>query len=250
MTGFIAPALALEGLPLLLIAVTAAGLVRGFAGFGTALVYVPLASLVMPPVWVLTTVMIFDVLGILPLAPRSVKDGRMSEVAVLMAGALVGLPAGVFLLTRFDTETFRTLICGLALLMLVVLASGWRLRKALGTSAKAGVGVVAGALGGVTGAPGPPVILFYLSGPERPAMIRANNMIFLLLFEFSFLLFMAAIGYLQAVPVAVGLVLTVPYAIAGWIGQAIFDPDRERLYRFVAYLVIAVSAIVGLPLLD
>jgi len=37
-------ALSFEGLPVLILAVCAAGIVRGFAGFGTAMVFVPIAA--------------------------------------------------------------------------------------------------------------------------------------------------------------------------------------------------------------
>lgn len=240
-------ALSHDGLPILLTAVTVAGLVRGFSGFGTALIYVPLASLAMPPVWVLTAMMIFDIFGVFPLVPRAVRDGRVREVFVLAAGALVGLPAGIFLLTRIGADEFRLLISVAALILVLLLASGWRVKKALSQRAKAGVGVIAGTFGGATGAPGPPIILLYLSGPDRPAIVRANNMLFLVLFDVAFLALLAAIGYLEPEPVMIGVILTLPYAFAGWLGQMIFDPQRERIYRNIAYAIIALSALIGLP---
>ena len=46
------------------------------------------------------------------------------------------------------------------------------------------------------------------------------------------------------------LLLIVPYALGGLIGQAVFDPARERIYRGVSYGVIAGAALIGLPLFD
>ena len=54
-------ALSFDGLPLLIFAVMLAGLVRGFAGFGTALVFVPLAAMVVSPVWTIVIMFVFDV---------------------------------------------------------------------------------------------------------------------------------------------------------------------------------------------
>ncbi len=240
-------ALAHDGLPVLLAAVAIAGLVRGFSGFGTALIYVPLASTVMPPIWVLTTLMVFDIIGIGPLIPRATRDGRIKEVVILVTGALVGMPAGFLLLTRIGSDEFRLLISVSALVLVALLASGWRLKRALNLRAKAGVGVVAGMFGGATGAPGPPIILLYLSGPDGPEVVRANNMLFLLLFDIVFLAVLAASGYLEVEPVMIGLILVVPYALAGWLGQLVFDPRRERAYRIIAYVIITLSALIGLP---
>jgi len=57
-------------------------------------------------------------------------------------------------------------------------------------------------------------------------------------------------GELNWTPVVIGLMMAVPNILGNMIGAAIFDPERESLYRAVAYGVIAVSAISGLPLWD
>jgi len=79
--GGIHEALAFGGLPLLLGAVVVAGVVRGFTGFGTALIYVPIASSVLSPMLVVVSLIIFDVLGAMPLTPRALRDGALREVA-------------------------------------------------------------------------------------------------------------------------------------------------------------------------
>ena len=164
MIGGIHEALAFGGLPLLLGAVVVAGVVRGFTGFGTALIYVPLASSVLSPVQVVASLIMFDLLGAMPLMPRAIRDGAPREVAWMMPATLVGLVAGLWVLTRMEPVVFRWIICASALVLLVVLASGWRYRGDLGVAARSGVGSAAGFFGGVSGAAGPPVILFYMGG--------------------------------------------------------------------------------------
>jgi uncharacterized membrane protein YfcA len=245
--GGIAEALAFGGLPLLLGAVAIAGVVRGFTGFGTALIYVPLASSVLPPVQVVVSLIVFDLLGTLPLLPRAARDGSPREVVSLMPATIAGLAAGLWVLTRTDPVIFRWVICVTALGLLAVLASGWRYRGDLGAAARSGVGAAAGFCGGVSGAAGPPVILFYMGGPRGTAPIRANILLFLVLTDVIYLALLGARGLLDPFPVAVGLMLIIPYALGGLIGQAVFDPTRERLYRGVSYAVIASAALVGLP---
>ncbi|MEL7116914.1 MAG: sulfite exporter TauE/SafE family protein, partial [Pseudomonadota bacterium] len=74
-------ALAAEGLWLLAIGALLAGLVRGFSGFGTAMVYLPFAAEVFPPVWVLITLLVIDGLGPIPAVPRALRDGQPRDVA-------------------------------------------------------------------------------------------------------------------------------------------------------------------------
>lgn len=243
-------AVSFDGLPVLIAAVVVAGLVRGFTGFGTALVYVPLASTVLSPVHVVVSLMVFDIFGPLPLMPRALRDGQAREVARLLLGAVVGLIIGLTLLTRADPVVFRWGVCVLSIVLLLILISGWRHRGSLSKTGKAFLGGASGLLGGAAGLPGPPIILFYLSGQANPATIRANILMYLVFFDVMFFVVLGISGLMEWMPVLIGLLLVIPYGLGGMIGQAIFDPAREKVYRSVSYLVIAAAAVTGLPLFD
>ena len=55
------------------------------------------------------------------------------------------------------------------------------------------------------------------------------------------------VGLLDMVALTVGVMLVPLYMLANVVGAWVFDPGAERLFRGVAYLVIAASAILGLP---
>jgi uncharacterized protein len=243
-------ALGYDGLWWLILAVTLGGIVRGFAGFGTALVFIPLAAPILPPVWVLITIIIYDFFGPIPLIPRALRDADKREIGLLALGTLLTLPVGVWLLTRVDPTVFRWFVSGFAFALLTVLIAGWRHRATLNRFATFLVGSASGLMGGFAGLPGPPVILFYLSGPKPPAVVRANSLLFLVLYNVMIGGTFATKGLLDWRPVMIGLLLIVPYTLGGMIGAAIFDPARERIYRRVAYAIIGASALVGLPLFD
>jgi uncharacterized membrane protein YfcA len=80
------------------------------------------------------------------------------------------------------------------------------------------------------------------------ATIRANLMLYL--FAVDLVLFPVLwLSGLMVWPVfALGLMLGVPNLIANVIGARLFNPKAARLFRFVAYLVIFSSAILGLPI--
>jgi len=43
-------------------------------------------------------------------------------------------------------------------------------------------------------------------------------------------------------------ILAVPYFFTTLIGQSMFDPRHERLYRWASYGVIAAAVLTGLPI--
>ena len=38
------------------------------------------------------------------------------------------------------------------------------------------------------------------------------------------------------------------YALGGYLGRKLFDPEREGVYRRIAYLIIAAAGVLGLPI--
>lgn len=242
--------LELDGLIWLIAATFLAGTVRGFAGFGTSLVYLPFASQFIEPVWAVITVAVFDIVGPLMLLPRALRDGHPRDMIRLSVGALVGLPIGLAVLFVVSPDVFRYAVSALSAAMLIALVLGLRYHATLTKPMIFGTGALSGFLGGAAGIPGPPVILIYMARSLPAQVVRANITAYLLFYDLMLLGYLALSGHFLITPVILGLVLTLPNALGNLAGAAIFRPEWEKGYRVVAYLIIAGSALSGLPLLD
>jgi len=242
--------LSAEGIWLLALGVGLAGLVRGFAGFGTAMIYLPLAGQVLPPFEALTTLVVMDMVGPIPNVPRAIRDGHPRDVLRLGAGMAATLPLGVALLSVIAAEVFRYGVSLISLALLVLLMAGVRYRGVLKRRMVYLAGALGGFLAGSVGLPGPPVIMLYMASPHPAAVVRANTLLFLVLADIAMLAVLGLNGLLVWRAVAIGGVLALPYLLANVVGAAIFRPERERAYRAFAYLIIAAAALSGLPLFD
>ncbi|EAR52214.1 hypothetical protein OG2516_02219 [Oceanicola granulosus HTCC2516] len=151
-----------------------AGIVRGFTGFGTALVYLPLASMVLDPFFAITTLIVAELVGPLPAVPRALGLAHRRDLGRLALGLVLGMPLGMLLLASLSPELFRLLVSLIALGLVALLAGGVRYRGEMRGRQVTAVGLAGGLLGGVTGIAGPPVILFYMARPLPAATIRAN----------------------------------------------------------------------------
>jgi hypothetical protein len=89
-----------------------------------------------------------------------------------------------------------------------------------------------------------------MSSPRAPQVVRGNTMMYLFLVDMLTLLVFAIKGLLLLLPLMIGLLLSIPYGIAGLIGQKVFNPEKEHVYRRVAYAMIAFSAVAGMPIWD
>src|SRR5947199_10661342 len=81
------------------------GTARGFSGFGSALIFMPLASSLAPPPLVAAVLLMIDIVAAAPLIPNAWRLADRRAVATMALGALVGTPLGTYALTRLDPLT-------------------------------------------------------------------------------------------------------------------------------------------------
>ncbi|WP_171207203.1 MULTISPECIES: sulfite exporter TauE/SafE family protein [unclassified Ruegeria] len=237
-----------QGLAIIIVGALLGGIVRGFSGFGTALVFLPIASPFLGPFGAIIALVIMDVFGPLPNLRRAWADVNKPDLARLLLACGLILPVGLWLLGRTEPEVFRYVVSGLSLTMLVILIFGLRYRGTVTGPMVFGTGAAAGFLGGIAGLPGPAVILFYMSRPLPVAVIRATILLFLLGFDVLMLGYLTGMGELSWTTASLGLVLAIPNVVGNLLGGWVFRPEKEHLYRGAAYVVIAAAALSGLPI--
>ncbi|MEM6565141.1 MAG: sulfite exporter TauE/SafE family protein [Pseudomonadota bacterium] len=238
----------LNGALWLLAGVFAAGLVRGFSGFGSGMIIMAVASSVLPPVSAILFMMMAELLGPLPNLPAAWRDGAPRDVGRLMLGAVLLVPVGIFCLTLMSPEVFGWIVSGCIVVILCLLMTGWRYNGQLTNGMTVATGGLGGFMSGFAGIPGPPVIMLYLSSRLPISVIRANFLLYLLAIDVVMIAAFWGSGLFVWEAAVIGLLAGIPNVVANMIGARLFDPEAETLFRRVAYLIIACSAIVGLPL--
>lgn len=250
MPDILASALSTPGLIWILVAAFVSGTVRGFTGFGTAMIFLPVAGQYLNPFQALAVLITMDLFGPLPIIPAALKNTKISDILRLLAGVVIGVPIGLFFLTLVPEIVFRYSVSAVALTLLVVLVAGIRYRGVLTKKLVYLTGVLSGIFEGAVGLAGPPVIFLYMASDNPARVIRATTLIFLTIAGAMILPFLAVFGKFDWSAMVLGLVAAVPYLVANVLGAILFRPDMERTYRFAAYIIIAASAITGLPLFD
>ncbi|WP_069299783.1 sulfite exporter TauE/SafE family protein [Neptunicoccus sediminis] len=238
----------LPGLWWLLLGAAIAGIVRGFTGFGTAMVYLPFASAVVSPVTALVSLISMDIFGPLPMVPSALRKGQPRDIVLMGLGLVIMLPVGLWFLVRMESDTYRYVVSVTTLICVMVLLSGLRYRGQLSKGVIAATGGLGGFLGGVAGLPGPPVTVLYMASSLPAETVRANMILYLILADLAIFPVLGMQGVLGWEPILIGLLALLPYMAGTAVGAALFDPAKENLYRAAAFVVITVSALTGLPL--
>ncbi len=226
------------------------GLVRGFSGFGSALIYVPLMAALFGPRIAAGTMLLIDFVSGLPFAIGARRDCDWTDVIPIAIMAAIGVPFGTYVLLFADPVALRWLISALVLGLLVVLLSGWRYRATPTLPMKAGVGFVAGLGAGAVQVGGPAVIIYWLSSKSPPITIRANLLVYFILNGAALVVAYSVQGVLTAEVIALSLMLGPAFWLAMTAGARLFRGASDHHYRNVAYAIVALAAIVSLPLFD
>jgi uncharacterized membrane protein YfcA len=226
------------------------GAARGFSGFGSAMIYIPLVAAVYDPRIAAATMVLIDLVCAFPLAVRAVPQCNGREVIPISIAAAAAVPVGAWLLLVADPVMLRWVIAGVVIVLLAVVASGWRYHGKARLPATIGVGLLSGLGSGAVQIAGPPVIIYWLGGAGQAAFVRANLMVYFTFIDVIGVVTYADRGLFTREVAVLSLLLGPPFVIAMVAGAYWFRSASERSFRLVAYAIIAVSALASLPIFD
>jgi uncharacterized membrane protein YfcA len=229
------------------LAVTAlAGIMRGYSGFGTAVLLAPAYSVLWGPRIGVPVMLVMELFVSLQLVPKAFGQADRRVILPIGGAAVLMTPLGAFILLTADQDLLRRCIGGLVLVFGLLLTSGWRYHGSRPLPLNLAVGTLAGLLKGATGISGPPVILYLLAGPEEARRHRAN-----------LILFFATIAVISVIPPALGgligwsaaakvLLLLPVLLLCVPIGARLFHVVPERWYRRLALLFLVATGAITL----
>lgn len=227
-----------------------AGLVRGFAGFGSALIYVPLIAAIYDPRVASVTFLLIDLVCSTPFTVPEFRRCTWRETAPISIAMAVAVPFGTWALLAVDPIYLRWGIAVLVLGLLAVLISGWRFRGEPGMPVAIGVGLFAGFGCGAVQIAGPAVIIYWLSRGSPAAIMRANLMVFFMFTGVAVTISYLLQGVFTKELLALSVLLGIPYMIALGTGAYFFRGTSDKFYRNVAYAIITLAALLSLPIFD
>ena len=250
LSGLIPPDVSLAAAIAICVIAFVSGTARGFSGFGSALIFMPLASSMASPRLVAALLLVIDFIAAAPLLPNAWRQADRKATAVMVAGAFVGVPIGTYCLSRFDPVTTRWIISCFVGALLLLLLSGWRYRGKDHAALSVGIGGLAGFCSGLAQTGGPPIVGYWLGRPIAPVVARANILLFFGASDFFSLVSYAFTGLITLDSIRFALLVGPIYGIGVWFGSQLFGRASERLFRAICHALIAAAAIFGLPALD
>jgi uncharacterized membrane protein YfcA len=230
---------------LALLIVCAGGLVRGYAGFGSNLVMVPLLSLIWSPAEAVATTLGISLVTAVQLLPGALPLANKREIVPLIAGMILFTPLGTYLLLTLDQELTKKIIAGFVLLLTLVALRGWQYRGPRNLITSLTAGGMGGLITGVAAVGGPPIVLYLLAVQEEVTVQRAN-IIVLMAFMGTIAFVYLILGGEVDLPTLMRVALcTIPSVVSVWIGTRLFYLLPNRAFRrLVLWMLIVISIVI------
>lgn len=228
------------------ISVFVAGIIRGYSGFGFAMVAVTSISLVLPPVHVVPLVLILEVLASIRLVPQVWRDIDWYSLRWLLAGSLLATPFGVYLLANIPAVPMRISISLLVLVAAILLMRGWAWKRMPGRPLILTTGVACGLLNGAAAIGGPPVILLYLSSPAGVTVSRASIIAYFLGIDAMSLVMASIQGLTTSRTLLMTVVCLLPLLLGIAVGSKMFIGVDKDSFRHHVLILLIILSIAGL----
>lgn len=230
---------------LAIVAALAAAFVRGLAGFGMAILLVPVLGLAILPAEAVT---VANWLGLL----IGLKDIRRnlahaeSSVRTIALIAVLATPAGTALLALTAPPIARLSIALVALGSFILVLLPQREPHLPGKAATGLTGLASGLLTGFAGMPGPPVVPYYLGRRIDPKVARASMLVIFMATSLAGIVSASALGVATLREPVLAFCLLPAVIVGDWLGHRAFGKVTARSWRLFTGLVLGAAAISAL----
>jgi uncharacterized membrane protein YfcA len=228
-----------------ILVILSAYFVKGFSGFGPALIIVPFFAILYDPPSALVIAALFDFFAGCILVYTVRKEIRWSFVLSVFAVLGIGVVVGSHLLGRIPVEDLKKIIGAVLLIFsfIILLQTNGTRRKNIQkyTFLKYPAAFVSGFLGGLVSMSGPPLII-YMKMMYQKAFFRTQLIaIFLLETAWRYLVFLY-----HDVPMSIPLQSLIVYFIcllAGlWLGSRLHVKVNEVVFNKIVAIILLVPS--------
>ena len=223
-----------------------AALVRGATGFGFSMICIVLLTLLLPPAQIAPVIVLWEIAASAGHLPFVYKEADWKALRHLALGVVLGTPLGAYCLASVPAAPMTAAINAVVLVLTGMLFFGFQPRQRPGRWGACGVGALTGLINGASANGGPPVILFFLSGPSSAAVSRASLIAFFLFTDVLAALVYWGYGLMTGRVLWLTAVMLPCVGLGIWLGSRWFRRVDEARFRRVVLALLLLISLAGL----
>lgn len=237
-------------MPVAFLAALMAGLARGFSGFGSGLIFMPMASAALGPRVAVAALLVFDFLVAGMPVLRRFREIELRGLIPIAVGISLFIPVGGWLAAHSDPVFVRWCLSAVVFLAIALLTAGLKWHGPETLPVLLAIGALSGTLGGMAALSGIVIVIYWLARDIMPELLRHNMFTLLLLTAIVQAATYALNGMLTEQVFAVAVLMLAPYVVGTWAGSMVFPLASPLTFRRIVYCMILFSGVIGLPVFD
>jgi len=223
-----------------------AAVVRGFSGFGFAVIAVVGLNFFFEPQQSVAIVLSLDLICSIKLFKQARKQADLATLKRLIIGSLLGIPIGYSFLVMVPAEVLKLMICLAILGLALLLFSDFRPFNAQRKSTKIGFGLASGAGTASASIGGPMIVYYMLSSNLSTSSQRATMILFFIASEMLTVVSLIAGGLVDATLPKAFAILIIPTLLCVHYGQHLFNRRPPQSLKSFALPIMVAVAVLGI----
>lgn len=222
-----------------------AGVIRGYSGFGFAMILALGLLTRLPPVQVVPVVLMLDLVCSASLWPSALKTFHPAIGGRLLAGMLLAVPLGTLTLARVPERWMAPSVAALCLiggLLVLLRPPQWVATREPRTGLAFPAGLVSGLATSMASAGGPPVMVYLLRSGLAAARLRGTAIVFFALNSACSLVLLWLLGALGQEQLQMAIALLLPALFGSLAGQYLYHRKPRSTRVFTGVLLVLLSA--------
>ena len=233
---------------LITLVVVVSGFLRGFIGFGSGLLMIPILSYFYSPIFAMVFNIVIEIPATIYLTFVGVKKCSFKEISPMMFTMMLTIPFGTVFLVSIDEQVIKILMSTLLIFFVILIASGWRIKTTITKYILVLGGTISGLMQGATGMGGPPYVTVLLSKNDSDEVARANILVITSGLVISAIISLYYFGLFAKNIFLTGIVTAPLYVFSTFIGSRFFTHSGNKYYRnssLMALGAVGVATLIG-----
>lgn len=224
------------------------GFLRGFIGFGSGLLMIPILSYFYSPIFAMVFNIVIEIPATIYLTFVGIKKANLKEITPMMATMMLTIPLGTIFLVSVDEQIIKTLMSILLIFFVLLIGSGWRIRSRITKFVLILGGAISGLMQGSTGMGGPPYVTVLLSKNDSDEVARANILVITSGLVISAIISLYYFGLFTQEIILTGAITAPIYVFSTYVGTRFFNFSGNKYFRnssLIALGIVGVATLVG-----
>ena len=233
---------------LIVIVVVLSGFLRGFIGFGSGLLMIPILSYFYSPVFAMVFNIVIEIPATIYLTFVGAKKCNFKEISPMMFTMMLTIPFGTVFLVSIDEQVIKILMSILLIFFVILIAIGWRIKATITRYVLVLGGIISGLMQGATGMGGPPYVTVLLSKNDSDEVARANILVITSGLVISAIISLYYFGLFTKNIFLTGIVTAPIYVFSTYLGSKFFNHSGNKYFRnssLIALGIVGIATLIG-----